>query len=262
MGLQETEAIVLRTHRLGEADKIVVMLTRDAGVVRGTARGARKMKSRYGASLEPFTHIRVSYFEKESRELVSLGQTEILRSHFELLADDRAYTLLEYLGELILEFSPPHEPNEKLFRMVAATLEDFARTPGAGAGLARYFEIWTLKLAGFWPELKVCARCRRALDARGPEAAYAQGAALVCGQCAPAGGLHVSAEALSHMRAAGRQRPGDWAEGLSRLAEAEQAQIERLNSHLITRALEREPRGQPRAVRDAPKESPSQTTRK
>ncbi|HEY9282148.1 MAG TPA: DNA repair protein RecO, partial [Pyrinomonadaceae bacterium] len=184
MGLRETEAIVLRTHRLGEADKIVVMLTRDSGVVRGTARGARKMKSRYGASLEPFTHVRVSYFEKETRELVSLGNTEIVRSHFELLADDRAFTLLEYLGELILEFSPPHEPNERLFRMVAATLEDFAQNPGAGPGLARYFEIWTLKLAGFWPELKVCARCRRQLPQAAAEAAYAQGAALVCGNCA------------------------------------------------------------------------------
>jgi DNA repair protein RecO (recombination protein O) len=247
MGLQETEAVVLRTHKLGEADKIVVMLTRDAGVVRGTARGARKMKSRYGASLEPFTHIRVSYFEKESRELVSLGQTEIIRSHFELLADDRAYTLLEYLGELILEFSPPHEPNEKLFRMVTATLEDFARTPGAGAGLARYFEVWTLKLAGFWPELKVCARCRRTLAAGAGESAYAQGAALVCAACAAAAGLPVEAEALTHLRAAARQRPGAWAEGLSRLPESAQAQLARLNAHLITRALEREPRGQPRA---------------
>jgi DNA repair protein RecO (recombination protein O) len=247
MGLQETEAIVLRTHRLGEADKIVIMLTRAAGVVRGTARGARKLKSRYGASLEPFTHIRVSYFEKESRELVSLGQTEIVRSHFELLADDRAYTLLEYLGELILEFSPPHEPNEKLFRMVAATLEDFAQTPGAGAGLARYFEVWTLKLAGFWPELKVCARCRRPLATPGGEPSYAQGSALVCAPCASAAGLPVYAEVLSHLRAAARQRPGAWAEGLSRLPEAAQAQLARLNAHFITRALEREPRGQPRA---------------
>ena len=247
MGLRETEAIVLRTHKLGEADRIVVMLTRDAGVVRGTARGARKMKSRYGASLEPFTHVRVSYFEKESRELVSLGNTEIIRSHFELLADDRAFTLLEYLGELILEFSPPHEPNERLFRMVAATLEDFARQPGAGSGLARYFEIWTLRLAGFWPELQVCARCRRLLPQGGAEAAYAQGATLVCGPCAAGAGLPVSTEVLSRLRSAGRQRPGAWAEDFAGLPEGAQAQLTRLNAHLITRALEREPRGQTRA---------------
>lgn len=246
MGLQETEAIVLRTHRLGEADKIVVMLTRDAGVVRGTARGARKMKSRYGASLEPFTHIRVSYFEKESRELVSLGQTEIVRSHFELLADDRAYTLLEYLGELVLEFSPPHDRNERLFRMVAATLEDFAGTPGAAAGLARYFEIWTLKLAGFWPELKACARCGRELAPRAGEPAYAQGATIVCAACAGGAGLPLGTGVLAHLRAAARQRPGVWAERFSQLSEAEQAQSARLNAHLITRALEREPRGRPR----------------
>jgi DNA repair protein RecO (recombination protein O) len=247
MGLQETEAIVLRTHRLGEADKIVVMLTRDAGVVRGTARGARKLKSRYGASLEPFTHIRVSYFEKESRELVSLGQTEIVRSHFELLADDRAYTLLEYLGELILEFSPPHERNERLFRMVAATLEAFARQPGASAGLARYFEVWTLKLSGFWPELKACARCRRELLSRACETNYAQGASIVCAPCAGGSGLPVGAGVLAHLRAAARLRPGDWAERFSQLSGGEQAQSARLNAHLITRALEREPRGQPRA---------------
>ena len=243
MGLQETEALVLRTHRLGEADKIVVMLTRDAGVVRGTARGARKLKSRYGASLEPFTHIRVSYFEKEQRELVSLGQTEIIRSHFGLLADDRAYTLLEYLGELILEFSPPHEPNEKLFRMVSATLEDFAQHPGAGPGLARYFEIWTLRLAGFWPELKVCARCRRQLPHAGGESAHLQGTVIACAHCAAASGLEASGEVLSQLRAAGRLRPGTWAEAFGRLPEAGQAQLARLTQHLITRALEREPRG-------------------
>ncbi|MBD0370802.1 MAG: DNA repair protein RecO, partial [Pyrinomonadaceae bacterium] len=84
MGLVETEAIVLRSYNLAEADKIVVCLTRSTGVVRAVAHGARRLKSRFGAGLEPFTFVQMSYHEKEGRELVTLRQLEIARSYFSL----------------------------------------------------------------------------------------------------------------------------------------------------------------------------------
>ncbi|MBD0373986.1 MAG: DNA repair protein RecO, partial [Pyrinomonadaceae bacterium] len=116
MGLVETEAIVLRVYPLAEADKIVVCLTRSAGVVRAVAKGARRLKSRFGAGLEPFTLLSLSYFEKENRELVTLRQTDIQRSYFKLSQRAETVAALAYLSELVLEFAPPHEPNEKLFR--------------------------------------------------------------------------------------------------------------------------------------------------
>src|SRR5215210_978544 len=99
MGLNETEAFVLRTYKLAEADKIVVLLTRRAGLVRGVARGARRLKSKFGASLELFTHVALTYHEKEGRELVSIGQAEIIRSYFHLARREDALQALDYLSE-------------------------------------------------------------------------------------------------------------------------------------------------------------------
>jgi len=84
MGLVETEALILRTYNLAEADKIVVCLTRNAGLIRAVARGSRRIKNRFGAALEPFTLLNVAYYQKENQELVSLRQVEIVQSHFDL----------------------------------------------------------------------------------------------------------------------------------------------------------------------------------
>ena len=72
MGLVDTEALILRTYNLAEADKIVVTLTRSAGLVRGVAKGCRKLRNRFGVSFELFTHIHFMFYEKENRELVSI----------------------------------------------------------------------------------------------------------------------------------------------------------------------------------------------
>ena len=243
MGLKNTEAIVLHTLRLGEADKIVVMFTRDAGVLRGTARGARKLKSRFGASLEPFTHIRLSYFEKENRELVSLGDTEIVRSYFSVAREDAVFTLLEYLGGLLLEFSPPHEPNEKLFRMSLACLEGFFESPQSRQGLASYFEIWTLKLSGFLPDLKVCGGCRRSLSEVIGQIYVGSSGSLLCKSCSGASGFSFSQTAWSKLRAALTRPPRDWAAEFELQPEATTTEVQSFTRHFITRALERPPRG-------------------
>jgi len=80
MPLYTAEALVLRTYKLGEADRIVVFLTRDRGKKRGVAPNARKSRKRFGAALEPLTEVRISYFEKARRELVGLNYAETVRS--------------------------------------------------------------------------------------------------------------------------------------------------------------------------------------
>ena len=162
MPLHDAQAFVLRTYKLAEADKICVLLTRQSGKLRGIAYGAQKMKSRFGSSLEPFTEVSLTYFEKEGRDLVSISNAEIVQSHFgDASASVEAGAAMSYLSELLCEFLPDHEPNETVYRLVAAALEAFGDGRDLNA-VVRYFEVWMLKLAGFYPDLRSCAACSAA----------------------------------------------------------------------------------------------------
>ena len=101
MPLRETEAIVLRTFRLGEADKIVSLLTRQLGRLRGVATGAQRTKSRYGGTLEPLSYIRLWLFERERRDLLRLNSAEILESFFDMQKDYRVQVAAQYLVEVL-----------------------------------------------------------------------------------------------------------------------------------------------------------------
>jgi DNA repair protein RecO (recombination protein O) len=242
MGLVETEAIVLRSYNLAEADKIVVCLTRSAGVVRAVANGARRLKSRFGAGLEPFTFVQMSYHEKEGRELVTLRQLEITRSYFNLAQNTETVAALAYLGELVLEFAPPHEPNERLFRMVSATLNALGESPQDLQAFVRYFEVWTLRLAGFLPELSTCADCGRSFGEK--ESAYinAEGR-LRCTACGHGAGATLSAEALCQLKAAQKLSPMAFARGARTAVGRTKEEVAEFAQRLIGRVLEREPRG-------------------
>src|SRR5437868_9056889 len=123
MPLHTTQAFILRTYALAEADKVCVFLTRDAGKVRGVAHGARKMKSRFGSALELLTEVVLTYYFKEGRELVSISNCDILQSSFYIASRDvETAGALAYLSELLSEFLPDNEPNERLFRLIKATL--------------------------------------------------------------------------------------------------------------------------------------------
>ncbi|HEX8473694.1 MAG TPA: DNA repair protein RecO [Pyrinomonadaceae bacterium] len=246
MGLVETEAIVLRTYRLAEADKIVSCLTKDVGLVRGVARGARRLKNRFGASLEPFTHISLTYFEKEGRELVSVRSAEILRSHFELARNAETVAALEYLCELASEFAPPHEPNEKLFRMVRACLEAIAEAPDQLPSFVRYYEIWILRLSGFLPDPRFCVSCNKRLASDQGETVYiSHEGALRCSACSGgAGGTTLSSETHAQMRATLRLSPSEWAQSAKQVSNDARDELAQITRRLIARALERAPRGQ------------------
>jgi hypothetical protein len=115
MPLYTADALVLRTYKLAEADRIVVFLTADRGKKRGVAKSARRPRSRFVASLEPLTHVRVAYFEKETRELVSLNYAELVRSPLSASGDALVYA--SYFAELIDEWAPADDPNETLYRL-------------------------------------------------------------------------------------------------------------------------------------------------
>ncbi|MGE0591386.1 MAG: DNA repair protein RecO [Vicinamibacterales bacterium] len=153
MPLYTADALILRTYKLGEADRIVVFLTRDRGKRRGVAKGARRQRSPFAGALEPLTEVRVAYFEKEQRELVGLNYAETVRSPLGLAGVDAsdALTYVAYFAELLDEWSQESDADERMYRLGASMLD--ALSSGAPAEpLARYFEYWLLRLQGLYPE--------------------------------------------------------------------------------------------------------------
>ena len=154
MPLHTAEALVLRTYKLGEADRIVVFLTRDRGKKRGVAKGARRQRSPFAGALEPLTEVRVAYFESERRELVGLNYAETVRSPLVLASPGAStetghYILVEYFAELLDEWAPEADPNETLFRLGASMVDAIVKGVPIEP-LARYFEYWLLKLQGVY----------------------------------------------------------------------------------------------------------------
>jgi DNA repair protein RecO (recombination protein O) len=156
--LYTAEALVLRTYALGEADRIVVFLTRDRGKKRGVAKSARRSRVRFGGALEPLTEARVAYYESARRELVSLNYAEPLRSPLAIVGSARgqepeALTYAAYFAELLHEWAQDADADERLFRLGSSMLD--ALVSGAPVEpLARYFEYWVLRLQGVYPESK------------------------------------------------------------------------------------------------------------
>jgi len=164
MPLVETESLVIKSYNLAEADKIVVLLTRDHGVVRGVAKGAKRLKSKFGSGLEPFSIVRVEYFEKEGSDLVSIQKVDLIQSNFEAASNPDFLQKFSYLGDILITFSPPHDPNETLYRMVKACVETGAANSGSLLSTGVYFELWLLRLAGYLPDWSKCDACGRAFD--------------------------------------------------------------------------------------------------
>jgi DNA repair protein RecO (recombination protein O) len=153
MPLYSADALILRTYKLGEADRIVVFLTRDRGKKRGVAKGARRTRSNFVGALEPLTQVRVAYFEKERRELVNLNYSEPSRSALSS-GSMEALGCATYFAELIDEWAADADADERLYRLGASMVEALA-TDVPPEPLSRYFEYWLLSLQGVYPAAAV-----------------------------------------------------------------------------------------------------------
>ncbi|HUJ41236.1 MAG TPA: DNA repair protein RecO [Candidatus Acidoferrales bacterium] len=152
MPLHDSEAIVLRTYALGDADRLVSLLTRDHGRLRGVAQGARRTKSRFGAALEPFTYLRVWFYERETRDLVRIRQCEILESFLDLQQDYRSGLALALAAEITDAVLPEREPQDAAFRLLLHVLRGLRQSCRPELALG-YFLVWTIRLAGWLPDL-------------------------------------------------------------------------------------------------------------
>jgi DNA repair protein RecO (recombination protein O) len=200
MPLRETEAIVLRTYRLAEADKIASLLTRQMGRLRAVAAGARRTKSRFGAALEPLSYVRVFIFEREGRDLLHMNSAELIESFFDMQKDYRIQLAAQFVAEVAERMIPEREANDRLFRLFLAVLRSL-KNSGEVTRPLLYFDYWMLRLGGFLPDLDHCRTCGRELAAEGGY--YGPGAeGLDCATCRSSqAGQKMSAQAAAMVRA-------------------------------------------------------------
>jgi DNA repair protein RecO (recombination protein O) len=166
------------------------------------AKRARRPKSAFGAGLERLAHVRMAYFQRETRELVNLDSCELIQSQFDLVSDYRTGVALDYFAEVGEQLLPPAEPSERFFRLLMATL-DSLRAPGSERDSAvwravTYYSLWAVRLSGWLPDLGVCLGCGTDLTAASERAFFSRGReGLLCGHCRSAmaggGGWELSA---------------------------------------------------------------------
>lgn len=243
MSLVETESLILKSYDLAEADRIIVFLTHDHGVVRGVAKGAKRLKSKFGSGLEPFSTVRVTYFQKEVRELVSIQKVDLVRSFFRAASDPDFLNKFSYLADILIAFSPPHDPNETLYRMVRTCLQTADEHPDCLTAIGVYFELWLLRLAGYLPDWSRCEVCGREFEPA--EAAYVQSSFhLLCTRCKRAsGGRTVDPVHREIFASARRASPVDFAAAYAgNLAEI--ADVSAILKRIISQALGREVTGE------------------
>jgi DNA repair protein RecO (recombination protein O) len=158
MPARETEAIILKTFPLGEADRLVSFLGRTSGRLRGVAGGARRVKNRYGSTLEILSHVQIWYVEKETRELVRIQQCELLESFHKAQSNYELSTGLAVISEAVELVLPDHEAAEPMFRLILLATREIERT-GDWALPLSYFAFWTVRLGGWLPRFDRCSLC-------------------------------------------------------------------------------------------------------
>jgi len=162
MPLKQSDAIVLRTYPLREADLLVTLFTRAEGKVKGVARAAKKSKRRFGGALEPLTWVRAYYEDREGQELTRLDSCDILESPLSETVDYPRVVALEHIAETLDELLPDREENDALFRLTVSVLHQL-RAGSIWMPLT-YFQLWLVRLVGFLPELNECVACGAALN--------------------------------------------------------------------------------------------------
>ncbi len=179
MPVLASDAVILRTWPVNEADLIVSFFTRDYGRLKGIAKSALKSRKRFGGALEPMTLARAWFAERPRQELVRLDQLEIQRSPLAEPIDAARLAALSFYAELLDESLPEHDPQDAVFRLLTSVLEHTASAqteasqttmpqPGPQSGPwmpLTYFSLWMTRLMGLLPDLAHCIVCAEPLHA-------------------------------------------------------------------------------------------------
>jgi len=233
VSLYRDEGVVLRAIKLGEADRIVTILTQNVGKVRAVAKGVRKTMSKFGARLEPTSRVAVQCYRGRELDIVTQAETldtnRALREDYTLLT--HAVPMLEAVDQLALE----HEPNPVLYRMLTGALRTLAERRSPVVAPAFFWKV--LSAEGFRPLVDTCARCEAmpsdevlltAID-------FEEGGTL-CSSCATGGGRRISPDALALLR---RVLGGDLNAALAEPPGRAVAELEHLGVAALEHHLER-----------------------
>ncbi|MFD5225675.1 DNA repair protein RecO [Microbacterium sp. NPDC058342] len=196
------EAVILRTHKLGEADRIVTMLSRRNGKIRAVAKGVRRTSSKFGSRLEPFMVADVQLYRGRSLDIVQ--QAESLGAYgADIAVDYERFTAASAMVETADRLNEAEATVEQYLLLVGG-LRSLSRGEHAARSILDSYLLRVMALSGWAPALEDCARC----GAPGPHVNFApQLGGTVCGQCAPAGTPRLSASTLGLLRAL---MGGDW----------------------------------------------------
>lgn len=198
MALQRCEGVVLRTYPLGDTSRIVVAYTREMGVVRMVAKGARQSPSRFGFALQPLSRSRFVIYHKPDRDLQLVSQADTVTAWGSDLAELERLAHAQAAAELIDRLVWGEEPHQELFDLLVRALEAVvAAPPQALAAVTLAFELQVASLLGYRPRLEACARCGGSLSLRRLFSPARGG--MLCDGCAPseAGTIVLSADALA-----------------------------------------------------------------
>lgn len=215
MSLYRDQAVVLRTQKLGEADRIITMLTREHGRVRAVAKGVRRTKSKFGARLEPGSHVDVQLFIGKTFDTVT--QVEALENYGDLVSRDyQRWTIASAILETAERFtSQEHEPALQEYTLVVGGLKALAEKRYDPSLILDAFLLRSLAIGGYAPSMTICSRCEKP----GPHRYFSLvGGGSVCADCRPSACATPSIETLELMSAllVGDWRKADLSEGRNR----------------------------------------------
>ncbi len=204
VGLYRDSGVVLRSHLLGEADKIITIFTHDTGLVRAVAKGVRRTRSKFGGRLEPMSHVDLQLHTGRSLDIVT--QAESIHPFAQYVGADYArYTAGTAVLETALRLLPvEREPSTALYGLLVGGLNALTVTRREPGLVLDSFALRALAVSGYGPGFDACTRC----GAPGPHSAVAVDAGgVVCPPCRAPGTAHVPAETV---RLLGQLLSGEW----------------------------------------------------
>lgn len=204
MSLYRDEAVVLRTHKLGEADRIVTLLTRRHGKVRAVAKGVRRTSSRFGARLEPFMQVDVQFATGRSLDIVTQVET-MAPFGAQISGDYVRYTTATAMVEVAERFAAEErEPAVQHYLLLAGAMRSLASAAHDPSLILDAYLLRSLAVAGFAPSFADCAQCA----GKGPHRFFSVASGgMVCERCRQPGTVTPSAPTLTLLAAL---LSGDW----------------------------------------------------
>lgn len=196
VALYRDEAVVIRTHKLGEADRIVTFISREHGLIRGVAKGVRRTKSKFGARLEPGSYIDVQLYTGKNLDVVT--QVETLENFGDAIsADYQKWTIASTILEVAERFAGNEgEPSVQQFLLLVGALKSLAYEAHHPALILDAYLLRSLSLAGYAPSMTICSRC----ETPGPHRFFSLvGGGSVCNTCKPPASATAAPETLQLM---------------------------------------------------------------